>query len=143
MNTLKKLTALMLAFFMLVCMIACDGGKDSAPKETGSAETNAPIEETTDTPTEAPVDTPTEAPTEVPTEAPTEAPTEPETQAPDPVPLTHVSFDEMTKAGLDITDYLTRPSQTKSAATQDGDTTVLSLTASKAANAGSSDPYPF
>lgn len=140
MNTLKKLIALMLASLMLFGMIACDGGQINGPEET-DAPTNAATEAPSDKPTEAPTEAPTGVPTEAPTEVPTEAPTEAETDPPAPVELTHVSFDEVAQKGLDITDYLTRPSQTTSAAVQDGDATVLSLTASKTVNAGSSDPY--
>ncbi|MBE6586441.1 MAG: hypothetical protein E7645_08010 [Ruminococcaceae bacterium] len=136
MRTLKKLTALMLAAFMIFSMIACDSGK--APADT--QETNAPA---TDAPTDTPTAAPTDAPevTDAPTESPTEAPTEAETQPPEPQLLTHVSFDDVVKAGLDMNNYILRPHQTSREMVQDGDAMVLALTASKATDAASSDPY--
>ena len=128
MNTFKKIMALLLASVMMFGMIACDMGHTPDPKETDAPKTDAQ----TDAPTDAPTDTPTEVPTEMPTETPTEAPTDPETEAetqpPEPQLLTHVSFDEMTKAGLDITDYLTRPSQTTTAVAQDGNVEAMEHT---------------
>jgi len=119
--------------------------------------TEAPDGDATEVPTEAPEETVTDttvetesvAETVVETEAPTEAETVPETEpeteaeteAPEPQLLTHISLDEAAKMGLDLTDYIYRPSQTKAAATVDGDTTVLSLTNTKVVNTTASDPY--
>ncbi len=145
MNTFKKIMALLLASIMLLGMIACDGGPINGPEETAAptnTATEAPSEEPTEAPTDVPTEEPTEVPTEEPTEEPTEAPTEPETEPlPDPVPLTHVSFDEVAKKGLDLKDYMIRPTQTTVAAVKDGDTTVLSLTSKKVASVSTSDPY--
>ncbi len=131
-----------MALIMLVSMMACNGGSQTIDtQETTAPATDAPTEAITEAPTETPTEVNTETPTETPTEVPTEAPTEAETDAPDPVELTHISFDELAKKGLDITDYFTRPSQTVSDAVQDGEQTVLALTSKKVVNTTASDPY--
>ena len=146
-RTMKKITALMLSLLMLVSMIAsCNQGTTTddtkAPAEDKTqAATDPSQEEVTGAATGAVTEVPTEVPTEAPTEAPTEPETEAETQPPEPQLLNHISFDEVTKLGLDLTDYLIRPSQTTSAVTLDGDKSVLSLTAKKSTSSSASDPY--
>lgn len=141
MNRFKRFTALFLAAMMLFGMVACGISEGDLKDSEGASApaTDAPTEALTGEQTGEATEEPTEALTELPTEEPTD--TEAETQSPEPRPMAHVSFDAVAKAGLDITDYLFRPSQTSSEATQDGDTTVLSLTAAKTVNAISSDPY--
>lgn len=140
---MKKILILLLAAAMLLGMVACDSGDsgDSGDDPVDTQDTLGTAFPVTDAPTEEPTAAPTEEPTEEPTEAPTETETEAETRPPEPQALAHISFDEIARKGLDIKDYLLRPSQTTAAIAQDGETNVLSLTSTKVVNLTASDPY--
>ena len=158
---MKKFLFLMLVAILLIGVVACESntatetqGESATEAEAASetvisdSETLASVTE--EEPTEAPEQPTgtsetqeTEAPSEVSSEAPTEAPseTETETETAEPQEMPHISFDEAVQKGLDPTDYLLRPMQTKSGIVKDGDVSVLSLKADKKTDAQQSDPY--
>lgn len=160
---MKKILFLTLTVILLISIVACNdntttetAGESATAAEVASEtvisdnDTLASVteevpEQPTETPetqeTEAPSEVSSETPTEEPTEAPTEPVTEPVTEAPEPQEMAHVSFDEAVQKGLDLSDYLTRPSQTKSDTVKDGNVSVLSLKAEKKADSQQSDPY--
>lgn len=153
---MKKFLFLMLVAILLIGVVACNsdtttetqgesGTAAEAASETVISDSETLADVTEEEPTEAPseAETPeaqeTEAPSEVTTEAPSETETETETAEPQEMP--HISFDEAVQKGLDPTDYLLRPMQTKSDVVKDGDISVLSLKADKKTDAQQSDPY--
>ncbi len=142
-NIMKKIFLLMLAALLLLVMISCNKENETAENETADTQgESATVADTLPDETLSELMTtqdPDGQATEVPVE--TQEETVAETQAPEPQVMSHISFDDAVKKGLDITDYLTRPSQASAEAVVDGETSVLSLKAAKKTDAQSSDPY--